>query len=126
MTSSGGITRIEARNNSDYPLGSIPSGIRTPRVGVGTDTALDTLIGGDEWKEVFSAANQFHRGIQAQKPSPEQEALKVAELWIEIARKFTSATSTGFSTEAAEWAIQKSLAQLKEAESLADEKEEEF
>jgi hypothetical protein len=123
MTSSGGIARIEARNNSDYPLGSIPSGGRTPRVGVST---AYTLIGGDEWNEVFSDANQFRRGIQAQKPSPEQEAVKVAELWIEIARKFTSATSTDFSTEAAEWAIQQSLAQLKEAESLADEKEEEF
>jgi hypothetical protein len=93
---------------------------------VGVNDALDTLIGGDEWNEVVSAANQFRRGIQAQKPSPEQEALKVAELWIEIATKFTSVASADFSVETAEWAIQRSLAQLKEAESVADEKEEEF
>jgi hypothetical protein len=121
MTSSGGIARIEATNNSSYTLGSIASGSRTSRVDVvDANAALDTLIDGPEWDEVVSAANEFRRGIQAQKPSSEQEALKVAELWIEIATTFTSAASADFSTEAAEWAIQRSLAQLQEAESVAD------
>jgi hypothetical protein len=59
-------------------------------------------------------------GVRSQE---EEEALKEAELWMRIAeqKKAEGAMDAGAS-DAAEWAIQRSLSQLKEAEKTSEKK----
>ena len=85
---------------------------------------LDALIDRGDWTQVAVLANRFSGEEKGRKISKEEEdALKEAELWMKIAeqKKAEGATDAGAS-DAAEWAIQRSLSQLKEAEKKSEKK----
>jgi hypothetical protein len=83
---------------------------------------LDAMIERGDWSGVVAAADAFakddrkhaSKGVRSKE---EEEALKEAELWMKIAeqKKAEGATDAG-AEDAAEWAIQQSLRQLREAE----------
>ena len=90
---------------------------------------LDNLIDVGDWKGVISAANEFsasEKKPQSKMSKEEEDALQQAEAWMKIAqeKKAEGATDAGAS-DAAEWAIQRSLSQMKEADKKKPAKEEE-
>lgn len=125
--SSGEIARLADTNLSLSTGGSNRSRNLS---GVNADRAseLDALIDRGDWTGVVAAANQFSEadknesegGVRSQE---EEDALKEAELWMKIAnqKKPEGAMDAGAS-DAAEWAIQRSLSQLKEAEKKSEKK----
>jgi hypothetical protein len=84
--------------------------------------ALDEMINVGDWSGVVSKALVFSaspakREATSKITDEEEEALQQAELWMQIAeqKKAEGATDSG-AVDAAEWAIQRSLTQLKEAD----------
>jgi len=106
---------------------SAPGGAKaTQRSGPNATKAseLDALIDRGDWSQVVNLANRFSGEEKGRKISKEEEdALKEAELWMKIAeqKKKEGATDAGAS-DAAEWAIQRSLSQLKDAEKKSEKK----
>jgi len=79
---------------------------------------LDKMISKGDWTGVVEATNKYSAADKSNPRSKEEEdALAQAELWMKIAeqKKKEGATDAGAS-DAAEWAIQRSLSQLKHAE----------
>lgn len=85
---------------------------------------VDQLINVGDWTGVIAATNRFTEAEseeaeakKAKMSEDEEEALKQAEIWMMIAeqKKAEGATDAGAS-DAAEWAIQRSLSQLRDAE----------
>ena len=102
------------------------SGSSKSRSGPNADKAaeLDALIDRGDWSQVVTLANRFSGEDKGRKISKEEEdALKEAELWMKIAeqKKAEGATDAGAS-DAAEWAIQRSLSQLKDADKKSEKK----
>lgn len=126
-TSTGEIARLAGTNLSISTTGSNRSRNLS---GVNADRAseLDALIDRGDWSGVVAVANRFSEtdkkdsegGVRSKE---EEEALKEAELWMKIAdqKKAEGAMDAGAS-DAAEWAIQRSLSQLKEAEKKSEKK----
>jgi hypothetical protein len=120
--SSGEIARIAATSLSVSSLGSNRSRANLSGVNAERASELDALIDKGDWSGVVAVANRFSEtdkresegGVRSQE---EEDALKEAELWMKIAeqKKAEGAMDAGAS-EAAEWAIQRSLSQLKDAE----------
>ena len=122
--SSGEIARLASTNLSISTTGTNKS--RTHLSGVNADRAseLDALIERGDWSGVVAVANRFSDSDKKDmseatgaRSKEEEEALKEAELWMKIAdqKKAQGAMDAGAS-DAAEWAIQRSLSQLREAE----------
>lgn len=100
------------------------SGIQAERA-----AELDQLIDSGDWSGVAHAAKNFgdsdRKLKSASAPSQEEEdALKEAEAWMKIAEQTKGKGDTGAS-DAAEWAIQRSLTQLKKAEKKSPKKTDE-
>ena len=83
---------------------------------------LDEMINRGDWSGVVAAANRFSQMDKNSKSeigrtAEEEEALAQAEFWTNIAnqKKAQGANDIGAS-DAAEWAIQRSLSQMKEAD----------
>jgi len=88
-------------------------------------TELDDLVSKGDWAGVMEATKRFNEADkvkQVHKPSSkptreEEEALKQAELWMELAeRKKAEGPTDAGASDAAEWAIQRSLSQMKDAD----------
>ena len=79
---------------------------------------LDSLIEQGDWIQVVNLASRYSGEEKSRKISQEEEdALKEAEVWTKIAEQKKAAGATdAAASDAAEWAIQRSLSQLKEAE----------
>ena len=91
---------------------------------------LNVMIDKQDWKGVMAAANQFSAADQSKsvpkRSKEEEEALAQAELWMRIAeQKKKEGKLDANASEAAEWAIQRSLSQMKDAEKSAPETTEE-
>jgi len=119
--STGELDRIANASASVSTSGSSKS-----RSGPNADKAaeLDALIDRGDWSQVVTLANRFSGEDKGRKISKEEEdALKEAELWMKIAeqKKAEGATDAGAS-DAAEWAIQRSLSQLKDADKKSEKK----
>jgi hypothetical protein len=89
---------------------------------------LDAMIDRGDWSGVIAAANRYTKTDKSSsEPSPagrtkeEEDALAQAEIWMKIAeqKKAEGATDAGAS-DAAEWAIHRSLSQLKMADKKKD------
>ena len=87
---------------------------------------LDEMIDKGDWNGVVAAAKRFSQIDKSSKPdlgrtAEEEEALAQAEFWTNIAnqKKAEGANDVGAS-DAAEWAIQRSLSQMKEADRRKD------
>lgn len=88
-------------------------------------TEIDRLVDAGDWMGVASAAQRFAEANRSptlaadlsRMSQEEEEALRQAEVWMKIAeqKKAAGATDAGAS-DAAEWAIQRSLSQLRDAE----------
>jgi hypothetical protein len=128
--SSGEIARLANANLSISTTGTNKS--RTHLSGVNADRAseLDTLIERGDWTGVVAVANRFTESDKKDlsetsgvRSKEEEEALKEAELWMKIAdqKKAEGAMDAGAS-DAAEWAIQRSLSQLREADKKSETK----
>lgn len=119
--SSGGLDLFA----EDHSLASTGTGQsrRSGRSGVNANRAeeLDDLIDQGDWTGVVAAAAGFKKAdtkpAQGSVSKEEQDALAQAELWMKIAeeKKKEGATDAGAS-DAAEWAISRSLSQMKEKE----------
>jgi hypothetical protein len=117
------INRLAETNLSVSTSGTTESRKRNHLSGVNAEraTELDAMIDRGDWSGVAALANRFSVSDKKAKSGTmskeEEDALKEAELWMKIAeqKKAEGATDTGAS-EAAEWAIQRSLSQLREAE----------
>jgi hypothetical protein len=125
--STGEVERIAGTHLSD---GSSAGSKGRALLGVKSESnraaELDELISRGDWQGVMEAAALYSQAdrsgtavagdadIQSQE---EKEALAQAELWMKIAeqKKKEGATDAGAS-DAAEWAIQRTLSQLREAE----------
>lgn len=127
--STGEIERLANMNMSTTSSeggGSRSSHSRKNLHGVIADRAseLDNIIDSGDWNAVINVANRFSEEDKQSKTSniskisrEEEDALREAELWMKIAeqKKAEGATDAGAS-DAAEWAIQRSLSQLREAD----------
>jgi hypothetical protein len=82
-------------------------------------TELDELIDQGDWTGVVAAAAQF-RQDDSKPPSnvskEEEDALAQAELWTKIAEEKKKGATDAGASDAAEWAISRSLSQMKEKE----------
>ena len=79
------------------------------------------MIDRGDWTGVVAAANRFSESDR--KPSArsgrtkeEEEALAQAEKWEKIAQQKKPSATDAAASEAAEWAIQRSLSQMNQAE----------
>jgi hypothetical protein len=86
---------------------------------------LDELIDQGNWTGVVAAAAQFKQDDdskpKANVSKEEQDALAQAELWTKIAQEKKKGATDAGASDAAEWAISRSLSQMKEKE--AEEKQ---
>jgi hypothetical protein len=79
------------------------------------------MIERGDWTGVVEATKKFKEADAKKKPSrsqEEEEALREAEAWMKIAEESRAAAGTADAgaSDAAEWAIQRSLDQLKKKE----------
>jgi hypothetical protein len=122
--STGEVDRLASTNLSISTTGTGKS--RDNLSGVNADRAaeLDALIESGDWTGVVTVANRFNKSDKkdmsestGMRSKEEEEALLEAELWMKIAdqKKAEGAMDAGAS-DAAEWAIQRSLSQLRDAE----------
>ena len=114
---SGDLDQLEDALSStvEHSQRSIRSGISE------TDSArakrIGSLVDVGDWKGVVLATKNFITGGEKQvRGKDEEEALAEAEEWMRIAEKSKPQTTDAGAADAAEWAIQQSLTQLKEVE----------
>lgn len=112
--STGELNRLIAASGASLSSkGSTRSGLS----GVHSERAaeLDGLVDAGDWEGVAAAAAKYTESEKKQvgASKEEQDALKEAEVWMKIAEQTKGGTDEGAS-DAAEWAIQRSLSQLKE------------
>jgi hypothetical protein len=114
-----------AENVSTLASSSVDmSSIRSKRSLAGIDAeraaAIDAMIDRGDWAGVMEAAKKFSardKSSANQASREEQEALAQAELWMKIAeQKKAEGASDAGASDAAEWAIQRSLSQMREAD----------
>ena len=120
------IQRLAGTNLSISTSGTSRSS-RANMSGVQAERAveLDQLIDSGDWTAVMAAAKGYSEtdrkdAAAGSRSKEEEEALKEAEHWMKIAEK-TKGSNTGAS-DAAEWAIQRSLTQLKKADKKSEAK----
>lgn len=123
--STGEIDRL-ADNMSAASSSAAGSGLRRrlQLEGVDEDRAreLDSMIDRGDWSGVVEATKKFKEADAKKKPGrseEEEEALREAEAWMKIAEESRAAAGTAAdagASDAAEWAIQRSLDQLKKKE----------
>jgi hypothetical protein len=82
---------------------------------------LDALVERRDWRAVMDAAKRYSEDAELKeskgRPSKEEEeALKQAELWRTFAEQMKPGATDEGASNAAEWAIQRSLSQLNESE----------
>jgi hypothetical protein len=83
---------------------------------------LDALVDRRDWRAVMDAAKRFSEDGDYSRETPkgpskeEEEALKQAELWRTFAEQMKPGATDEGASNAAEWAIQRSLSQLNENE----------
>jgi hypothetical protein len=133
--STGEIDRFANANISQSTDGT--PGSRKPFQGVNASRAveLDAMIDQGDWSGVVAAANRFSQDdkkpLARGRTQEEEEALAEAEKWSRIAQQSQAEGATdAAASEAAEWAIQRSLTQMKQADkdkasTTADEDEDE-
>lgn len=82
---------------------------------------LDALVERRDWAAVMEATRRFRKEDETKPKGPskeEEEALQQAELWRQIAEQNQPGATDAGASSAAEWAIQRSLSQLNEAEKM--------
>lgn len=82
---------------------------------------LDAMIDRGDWTGVVAAAERFSQSdkkpaSRSSRTKEEEEALAQAEKWAKIAQQNKPGATDTAASEAAEWAIQRSLSQMKQAE----------
>jgi hypothetical protein len=82
---------------------------------------LDAMIDKGDWSGVVAAAERFSRddrkkGSRSGRTKEEEEALAQAEKWAKIAQQNKPGATDAAASDAAEWAIQRSLSQMKKAD----------
>ena len=122
--STGEVDRLASTNLSISTTGTGKSRDNLSGVNVDRAAELDALIESGDWTGVVTVANRFNKSDKkdmsestGMRSKEEEEALLEAELWMKIAdqKKAEGAMDAGAS-DAAEWAIQRSLSQLRDAE----------
>ena len=120
---------------SDASVGTASTGtdlnVSRTSSGISGNTAnraaeLDELIDQGDWSGVVAAAAQFKQDDTKPKAKSnvskeEEDALAQAELWTKIAEEKKKGATDAGASDAAEWAISRSLSQMKEKE--AEEKQ---
>jgi hypothetical protein len=108
--STGEIDKLQDISMSTYASARTSGSIEEQRA-----AEIDALVEKADWNGVVEATKRFAEADkQPKRTKEEEEALKQAEVWMKIAEQ-NKATDAAAS-QAAEWAIQRSLSQLKEAE----------
>lgn len=117
--STGEIDRFAA----NLSVSSGGTGSRSSRGGLTASRAaeIDEMIDRGDWTGVVAAANRFSnsdkKATKSVRTKEEEEALAQAEKWSRIAQqKAAEGATDAAASEAAEWAIQRSLSQMKQAE----------
>jgi hypothetical protein len=136
--SSGEIDRLANTNISTTSSDGSPNSRKRQLQGVNSERAaeLDAIIDSGDWGAVVSIANRFSeedkksstmKASSGKMSKEEEDALREAELWMKIAeqKKSEGALDAGAS-DAAEWAIQRSLSQLRDAEKKSTAHQEKF
>ena len=82
---------------------------------------LDAMIAKGDWSGVVAAADRYSQSDKRQsnrsgRTKEEEEALAEAKKWEKIAQQKKPGATDGGASDAAEWAIQRSLSQLKQAD----------
>ncbi|GKY99140.1 hypothetical protein MPSEU_000869500 [Mayamaea pseudoterrestris] len=109
-------------------LSSVENSQRSQRSEISeSDTAraarIDSLVGKSDWQGVVEATKLFSDEDKPLRSQEEEEALAEAEAWMKIAEDTKEGATDAAASEAAEWAIQKSLSQLQEEERQQGKKE---
>ena len=120
--STGDVDRFAGASLSQSSTGTGGTGSRGSLAGLNATRAaeLDAMIDKGDWSGVVAAANRFSQSDK--KPSrsgrtkEEEEALAQAEKWAKIAQQKKPGATDAAASEAAEWAIQRSLSQMKQAD----------
>jgi hypothetical protein len=105
-------------SNSVLDAASEASSKRSGLSGIDADRAeeIDAMIRRGDWAGVMEATKNFSKQGEGQS-SEEKEALAEAEAWTKIAeQKKAKGASDAGASDAAEWAIERSLSQLKQAD----------
>jgi len=121
--STGEINRYTTAQLSTSSFGSSPSKNRSlSGLEAARAAEIDAMVQRGDWNGVMAATKRFEAdsgdGQSPKGPSKEEEeALKQAELWMEIAKqKKAEGATDAAASNAAEWAIQRSLSKMKNAE----------
>ena len=109
-------------------LSSVENSQRSMRSEISeSDTAraarIDALVDKSDWQGVVEATKKFTDEDKPVRSKEEEEALAEAEAWMKIAEETKEGATDAAASEAAEWAIQKSLSQLKEEERQQSKRE---
>jgi len=126
--SSGEIDRLAAQE-SDRSVSTRGSRSMGEGISAARAAELDEMIDRGDWSAVVQTANRFSEADSASQQSPsskrsaaggrskeEEDALAQADMWMKIAKKSENKASDTGASDAAEWAIKRSLSQLKDAE----------
>ena len=109
-------------------LSSVENSQRSMRSEISeSDTAraarIDALVDKSDWQGVVEATKKFTDEDKPVRSKEEEEALAEAEAWMKIAEETKEGATDAAASDAAEWAIQKSLSQLREEERQQSKRE---
>ena len=120
--STGDVDRFAGAGFSQSSAGTGGSGSRSSLGGLNAARAaeLDAMIDRGDWTGVVAAANRFSQAdkkpARSGRTKEEEEALAQAEKWAKIAQQKKPGATDAAASDAAEWAIQRSLSQMKQAD----------
>ena len=125
MSDASTVSTGEIERLANLSQTSAGTGSRSSSRGSGLNAAraaeLDAMIDRGDWSGVVAAAERFSesdrkKASRSGRTKEEEEALAQAEKWAKIAQQKKPAATDAAASDAAEWAIQRSLSQMKQAE----------
>lgn len=119
--SPGDIAGVGSGSMSQSSAGTGASRSTLSGINAARAAELDAMIDKGDWSGVVAAANRYTQSdkkpaARSGRTKEEEEALAEAEKWAKIAQQKKPVATDAAASEAAEWAIQRSLSQMKQTE----------
>lgn len=119
--SPGDVDRVGSGSMSQSSAGTGASRSTLSGINAARAAELDAMIDKGDWSGVVAAANRYTQSdkkpaARSGRTKEEEEALAEAEKWAKIAQQKKPGATDAAASDAAEWAIQRSLSQMKQTE----------